>query len=141
MLPHRLADELVPQELVCFVGEQDLIASGQALEARRHVGRLTQREPFTPFSGPDLAGDDQSGMDADAHSQSDVILRRQRLAELEQLVGDAKPAVDRASRVIFMRQGIAEVDQDPVAEVLGDMAVEAIDDTTDQDLIVVDHLT
>ncbi len=46
----------------------------------------------------------------------------------------------RALGVILVCQGVAEVDQEPVAQVFGDVAIEARDDLRARFLVSLDHL-
>jgi hypothetical protein len=49
--------------------------------------------------------------------------------------------VDSALCIIFMRLGIAKVDQQAIAEILGDMPVEALDDLGTGPLIGANHVS
>ena len=53
---------------------------------------------------------------------------------------DPQPGPHRPLGVIFVRQGVAEVDQEPIAEVLGDMPLEAGDHFGAGGLIGLHHL-
>jgi hypothetical protein len=66
-------------------------------------------------------------MDAQAHGQAHPALLRQAGIELAEALYHAQPGPYRALRVIFVRPGIAEVDQQAIAEILGDMSVKAGD--------------
>ena len=60
---------------------------------------------------------------------------------MSQGLKDPQPGPHRPLGVIFVRQGVAEVDQEPIAEVLGDMPLEAGDHLGADLLIGTDHLT
>ena len=61
------------------------------------------------------------------HGQRTSILFRQDGVELSDGLDDAEPRADRALCVIFVGVGIAEVDEQAVAKILGDVTVEAGD--------------
>ena len=67
-------------------------------------------------------------------------LRPQGGMELSHGLDDPQPGPHRPLGVIFVRQGGAEVDQEPIAEVLGDMPLEAGDHLGARGLISPHHL-
>ena len=71
---------------------------------------------------------------------TDLPLRPQGGMELSHGLDDPQPGPHRPLGVIFVRQGVAEVDQEPIAEVLGDMPLEAGDHFGAGGLIVLHHL-
>jgi hypothetical protein len=79
-------------------------------------------------------------MDPQAHGQMHLSLRPQGGMELSHGLHDPQPGPHRPLGVIFVRQGVAEVDQEPIAEVLGDMPVEAGDHFGAGGLIGLYHL-
>ena len=79
-------------------------------------------------------------MDAQAHRQVHPALLRQTRVELPQGVEHPEPGPHGPLRVIFMRQGVAEVDKQAIAEILRDMPVKAGDHFGIRVLIGVHHL-
>src|SRR5262245_55237392 len=66
-------------------------------------------------------------MNAYADGQGHALFLRQAGIELAHRLHNAQPGSYRPRGVIFMREGIAKVDEQPIAEVLGDMALIAGD--------------
>ena len=66
-------------------------------------------------------------MDAQAHGQVHPPLLLQARIQLSQGLHHPQPGPHRPLRVIFVRQGVAEVDEQTIAEILRDMAVKAGD--------------
>jgi hypothetical protein len=62
-----------------------------------------------------------------ADGQAKASLARQMPVHLCDRLEDPEPRIHGPLGVILMRAGIAEVDQDAVAEVFGDVPVEALD--------------
>src|SRR2546421_3145249 len=67
-------------------------------------------------------------MDAQTHCQGHPTLPRQARIELLQGFHDPQPGTYGALRIVLVRQGITKVDQQPIAEVLGDMPLKTLDD-------------
>ena len=78
-------------------------------------------------AAPHVAHHHQPGMDPQAHGQLHPLLLRQAGIELAQGLDHPQPGPHRPLGVIFVRQGIAEVDQQAIAEILGDMPLKAGD--------------
>ena len=97
------------------------------MEAGRDVGRLAQGQLFLPRAASHLTHHHQPGMDAQAHGQVHPSLLRQAGIELAHGLDDAQPGPHRPLGVVFVRLGIAKVDQQAIAEILGDVAVKAVD--------------
>src|SRR5215470_16195401 len=66
-------------------------------------------------------------MDAQAHGQLHSPLPPQASSKLPHGVEHPEPSPYGALGVIFVRQGVAEVDQQAIAEILRDMALKAGD--------------
>ena len=66
-------------------------------------------------------------MDAQAHGQLHPLLLRQAGIELSHGLHDPQPGPHRPLGVIFVRLGIAKVDQQAIAEILRDMPLKAGD--------------
>ena len=66
-------------------------------------------------------------MDPQAHGQVHTPLLRQARIELPQGLDHPQPGPHGPLGVVLVRQGVAEVDQQAIAEILGDMPVKAGD--------------
>ncbi len=66
-------------------------------------------------------------MNTDAHAELDAMAPAKASVERLDTRHDAEARVHRPPGVILVRLGIAEIDEQPVADVLGDVAVEAAD--------------
>ena len=117
-------------------GDDDRVRLGQGLqpggEVRRFADdRLLLRRAFAD----QIADDDQPGGDPDARLELDGFD-----IEATDSVDHAQPRPDRPLGVVLMRLRVAEIDQDAVAHVLGDKAVELGDDLGDGAVIRGDDL-
>jgi hypothetical protein len=65
-------------------------------------------------------------LDADPDPQRDPVLVTQRDVELLQFLEHRQARVRRALGAVLARLGVAEVDEDAVARISGDVAVEAL---------------
>ena len=79
-------------------------------------------------------------MDPDPHGQADSILLLQSAIECPQCLHHGEPGPHCPLRIVFMRLGIAKVDQQTITEILGDMASETLNDLGAGGLIRPDHL-
>ena len=66
-------------------------------------------------------------MDAKPDGNAHACILHQTRTERPHGVEDAKPCADRPLRIVLVGLGIAEVDQQAIAEILGDMAVKGLD--------------
>jgi hypothetical protein len=64
-------------------------------------------------------------MDPQAHGQYHISILLPAAIELAHGLDHAQPGPNRPLRVIFMRQGVAEVDEQAIAEILRDMSLKA----------------
>ena len=108
---------------------------GQRLQSGGEVRRLANHPALLrrPYADKIADHDDAAG-DAEPHTQ-----RLQR-SEPGDCVDDGEPGADSPLGVIFVRLGLAEIDQHAVAHVLGDKAGEARDRVGDTTVIGADHL-
>ena len=97
------------------------------MQAGRQIRGLAQRQLFLPGAAAHLPDHDQPGMDPQAHRQLHPTLLRQAGIELAQGLHDPQPGPHRPLRIIFVGQGVAEVDEQAIAQILGDMALKAGD--------------
>jgi hypothetical protein len=108
------------------------------LQSRRQVGDVAEDRPLVADAlAHQIAGHHGSGRNPNA--------RREEYAGsgLERGHGfdDAEPRVHRPRGVVLVRQGVAEVDQEPVAQGFGDVAVGARDDLRARVLERLNHVT
>ena len=116
-------------------GDDDRIRLGQPLHPGGEVRRIADDRLLPRRAGAQqIANDDEAGGDADAQPQP--LRRFQRADGIDQ--GQSGP--DRPLGVVLMRLRIAEIDQNPVAHVFGDKAVEAGDRVGDAAVVGADHL-
>ena len=97
------------------------------MQAGRNIGRLTQRELFLAAATAHLAHDHQPRVDADAHGQLHPFVLCQTGIERSQRLHNPKTSADGAAGVVFVRLRIAEVHQQPIPEVLRNMALKTLD--------------
>ena len=107
--------------------DDDGVGLGEPLHARGDVRRVAHREALRAVRTADVTHDRQAGVDADAHGERHRPLRAQPRVQLGDGVDDVETGLHGASSIIFMRDGIAEVDQDAVAVELRDGALVAAD--------------
>ena len=72
----------------------------------------------------DVADDDQTGMNADMALQGRHLGQLQALGQRPDVLDDAQPRADGADGVVLLGVRIAEIDQDAIADVAGDIAAE-----------------
>ena len=104
-----------------------VLGAAMPLQAGGQVGGLAERQLFLPGAAPHLTHHHQPGMDPQAHGQVHPPLLRQAGIELPQGLHHPQPGPHRPLGVIFVRQGVAEVDEQAIAEILGDMPLKAGD--------------
>jgi hypothetical protein len=122
-----LAGKIAPHEPEGGWTDDDRIWCGEPLQAGRNIGRLTQRELFLAAATAHLAHDHQPGVDADAHGQLHPFVLCQAGVERSQCLHNTQTSADGSAGVVFMRLGIAKVHQQPIPEVLRDMAIKVLD--------------
>ena len=110
------AREPVLHEAMRGGADEDGVGFGRGFEAGRKVWSLAEGELFPAGAVTDLSDDDGPGVDPHAHGES------QRLHRLH----NPEPRAHRSLCVILVGGGIAEVDEESVAQLLGDVAVEAV---------------
>lgn len=106
-----------------------------ALEARRDVRRIPERERLLLLPAPHLSHDDRTGVDAHVPSDRHPVLRKRPRTQLLEIAQHVAPRTDRSLRIFLMGLRIAEIDQQAVAQVLRDVARVAFDDLGGQPLI------
>ena len=109
------------------------VGLGRALHTRSDVGRLAE----------DLAAignHHRPGVDANPYLQTRPIIGGEFCVEWHHRVDDCKPGANRALGVVLARGGPAEVDEQPIAKILGDVATEARDGAGGSLLVLRDDL-
>jgi hypothetical protein len=126
--PERLTHKIAVDQVGGSLADHDRIWSRQALESCRHVWRLPQGEMLLPPATANLADHHQPGVDTEPHGQAHPVLLLQARIQRPQGLDHPEPAADGPLDRIFMGLGIAEVYQQAIAEVLGNVAVKALND-------------
>jgi hypothetical protein len=121
----RLAGKEAAKQLQGRGTDHQGIGRCEPLQAGGEVGGLAERQLFLPGTSPHLTHDHQPGMDPQAYGQVHAPLLRQARIELAQGLHDPQPGPPGPLGVILMRQGVAEVDEQAIAEILGDMPLKA----------------
>ncbi len=108
--------------------DDDRVRRGQGLQPRGHDRRLTDDGLAVPRGpGANFAGDDQAGLHADPHAQTQMVLGLETIIGVTKIRNDGEPRQDGAHGVVFMRLRIAEIDQQSVTAVLRDMTFVSLD--------------
>ena len=123
-----LAHEPVPDQTAGLGSDHHRIRIGRGLQARRDVQSLPDQPALCAGSPAErIARDHKARGDAHAHRQLDVRsadLRAKRPDRFHQ----AQPGPNGALGVVLVRHRIPEVGQDAVAQILGDVTPELLDD-------------
>src|SRR5215470_4940372 len=99
---------------------------------------------FVACPSPDLANDDEAGVDPDAHLQR----RSERTScgwltlsmETADCLYDTQSCPHGTLGIVFMGQGIAKVDQQSIPEILRDVAIKVLDHNRAGRMIGLYHL-
>ena len=117
-------------------GDDDRVRLGQGLQPGGEVRRLADDRLLLRRTLADqIADDHQPGGDADPRFECggfDI--------EASDSVDDVQPRPDRPLGIVLMRARVAEIDENAVAHVLGDEAIEHGDDLGDRAVISADQL-
>jgi hypothetical protein len=81
-----------------------------------------------PPATPHLPYHDRAGVDAEPHGEFDGVLRRQPGIQGGDGLDHAQGGVHGAPGLVLMGRGVAEIDQQPIAEVVGDVTCVGLDD-------------
>ena len=139
MVPKLLGGKVATHQAKGGRTDHDRIGCRQTLQAGRQIRRLPQRQLFLATAAPILTDHHQAGMDAHPHRQAHPLLLLQVAIERRQGLHHAEPAAHCPLRIVFMRLRIAKVHQQPVAEILRDMAFVALDDGRRRLLVSAHH--
>jgi hypothetical protein len=121
--------------------DDDRIQSCQALEARRQVGRLSQGQLFVSHATTHLSHDHLTRMDAKTDSQSDTSHLLQARIQHAHRLDNFQSSVHGAQGVVFVGLGIAEIDQETIPKVLGNVPIKALHYLSARLLVGAYHLT
>jgi len=106
----------------CALGDDERARLGHRLQAGGDVRGLADNPTLLRGARADQVADhDQPAGDAEPNIQ------RLRCGELSDRIDHREPGADCPLSVVLMRFGIAEIDEHPVAHVLGDKAAKATD--------------
>jgi hypothetical protein len=90
------------------------------------VGGVAHGELFVVLTRAELADDDWAGMDTDSKGEAHTRMTGEAGIERANGVDDGKGRAYGAVRIVLVGLGEAEVDENAVAEILGDVASEAL---------------
>ena len=102
----------------------------QALEARRNVGGIAHGELLLACPTADGAHDRNPRVQAQADCHTHAVLRLQASVERCHGVHHGQPSPYRPLGGVFVRLGIAKVDQQTIAQILRHVAIEGLDRCT-----------
>jgi hypothetical protein len=108
------------------VADHHSVRLGHALQAGRDVGGVAEGEGFAAVPTPHLADHDRTGMDSDTHGELHPALVLEAFIHAPERQRDLVPGPDRALGVVLVGLRVAEVDQQPVAQVLGHVPLVAV---------------
>jgi hypothetical protein len=116
------------------------VGCGDPLQPRRQVRCLAECQLFVSRPRSHLTHHDQASVDTQAHGQPDTVLLYQTHVELLQSLQYPKSSPHGALRIVLVRQGIAKIDQQPIAQILRDMPLKAANHLGAGGLIGAHHL-
>ena len=123
----------------CHGTNHHRIGRGEGLEPRRDVGRFPERQVLVPPATAHHPHHDGAGVDAEPHGEVHTVLRRQTGIQGGDGLHNAQAGVHRTPGLVFMGRGVAKIDQQPIAKILGDMALIVLDDLGRGLLVGADH--
>jgi hypothetical protein len=111
------------------------IRRSQSLQACSDVGCFTQRQLFLSAASTHLAYHDQPSMDPQAYSQADAFILLQADVQSPHGVENAQCCPHGPLGIVFVGLRIAKIDQQAIAEILGNGSVKVLDDCSAGGLI------
>jgi hypothetical protein len=127
--PERLQDEGVAHQPTRRLADDHRSVGRQSFEAGRDIDRLPRRQVLAPSVPAHAANHHRSGVDAHAHRQPHALVSRQAGVERRgNGLGDLQTRVHGARGIVFVRLRPAEVDEEPVAQILRDVAAVTVHD-------------
>src|SRR5712691_4467145 len=129
----RVGTEIVAGKVALYKPEgrwtdDDRIRRRQPLNTGGDVGGFTHRELLLAAPTAHLAHDHHPGVDADADRQLHPIVLRQTGIERSHGFHNTKTSADGSAGIVLMRLGITTVHQQPIPEILDNMAVKPLND-------------
>jgi hypothetical protein len=103
------------------------IGRGEPLDPSRDVGRVSQSQLFPSLPSTHLTHDNDTRVDPEADGQLDRLLPFEAGIQGPDGFHHLQPGADRPLRIVLVSLGIAKVDQEAIAQVLGDMPLKAGD--------------
>ena len=100
----------------------------QPLQPCRQIRRVPEGQAFVPSPTAHLPHDHQTGVNAHPHGQPSAGIVHQAARERRYGCDQRQSGAHGTLGVVLMRLGIAKIDQQPIPEVLRNMAVKALDD-------------
>jgi len=111
----------------------------ETLEPRRNVGRFPERQVLVPSAPSHHPYHDRAGVDAEPQGEVHTVLCRQTGIQGSAGLDNAQAGVHRTPGIVFMGRGVAKIDEQPIAEILGDVALVLLDDFGSGLLVSADH--
>ena len=103
------------------------------------LGVSAERQVLVPPATAHHPHHDRAGVDAEPHGELHPVLCRQTGIQGGDGLDNAQAGVHGAPGIVFMGRGVAKIDQQPIAEILGDMALVVLDDLGRGLLVGADH--
>ena len=94
---------------------------------------------LVPPAAPHHSHHDRASVDAKPHSELRTVLCCQVSIQGGDGLGIVQASVHGAPGIVFMGRGVAKIDEEPIAEILGDVARVGLDDLGSGFLVGVDH--
>jgi hypothetical protein len=131
-----------PMHQACRHGANDhRIGWSEGVEARCDVRGFPKRQVLVPPATPHHPHHDGAGVDTESHGELHSVLYCQTGIQGRDGLDNPQAGVHRTPGIVFMGCGIAKIDQQSIAEVLGDVAFIVLDDLGSGLLIGAHHRT
>jgi hypothetical protein len=126
-VPPVLGDEEPRHQSQRGIADHQCVGLGGALQARGHVERVAERQHLGLLPAPHLAHHHRAGVDPHSGLQPHAVLGLEPGVEDLELAQDLAARPHRPLGVVLVGLRVAEVDQQPIAQVLGHLALAARD--------------
>ena len=117
-------------------GERDRVGFGETLRPGRDVHHVAEGERVAPVAAAHRLDDHLAGVDPDPHREAPGVL----VVDRRDLIEQREPRVDGQLGCTLVRLRVAEVHDESVPEVLGDVTVEAADGSVTGRLVLAHQL-
>ena len=104
------------------------VGLGACLKPSGKVRRFAEGQLLVPGAAPDLAHYDEPRVNTHPNRKSGVALPPEADVQTLHCVSDTERRSHGTRGIVLVGAGIAEVDEQPVTEILRDVALEAVDD-------------